>query len=137
MIRRLAADGKTILVSSHILSELGEMCDVVGIIEQGQILAVGAVAEIQQRGQQQHQALIRLRVLGGVDGVAAWLTARGDVHELKVDGDTATFAHDGDNNSEADLLREMIAAGFRVASFGSHQRSLEDVFMQVTAGIVQ
>ncbi len=92
MIRRLAADGKTILVSSHILSELGEMCDVVGIIEQGQILAVGSVAEIQRRGQQQHQSLIRLRVLGGVDGAAAWLDARGDVHELKVDGDTTIFA---------------------------------------------
>jgi ABC-2 type transport system ATP-binding protein len=137
MIRRLAADGKTILVSSHILSELGEMCDVVGIIEQGRILAVGSVAEIQRRGQQTQQGLVRLRVLGGLDGAAAWLTARADVHEFKVDGDTATFAHDGDEQSEADLLRELIDAGFRVAAFGSHQRSLEDVFMQVTAGLVQ
>lgn len=137
MMRRLAADGKTILVSSHILSELGEMCDVVGIIEQGRILAVGSVAEIQRRGQQKQQSFVRLRVLGGVDGAAAWLTARGDIHELKIDGDSAIFAHEGDENSEADLLRDIIAAGFRVAAFGSHVRSLEDVFMQVTAGLVQ
>ena len=48
MIRRLAAEGKTILVSSHILTELAEMCDMVGIIEQGRMLAVGSVAEIQR-----------------------------------------------------------------------------------------
>ena len=137
MIRRLAADGKTILVSSHILSELGEMCDVVGIIEQGRILAVGSVADIQRRGQQHKQSWVRLRVLGGAAAIGQWLTARGDVHELKIDGETATFAHDGDENSEADLLRDMVAGGFRIVAFGSHQRSLEDVFMQVTAGLVQ
>jgi ABC-2 type transport system ATP-binding protein len=137
MIRRLATDGKTILVSSHILSELGEMCDVVGIIEQGQILAVGSVAEIQRRGQQKQQSLVRLRVLGGVNSAAVWLQARSDVHELKVDGDTAIFSHDGDEIHEAALLRELIGAGFHVVAFGSQQQSLEDVFMQVTAGLVQ
>ena len=45
MINRLASDGKSILVSSHILTELAEMCDVVGIIEQGQLLATGSVAD--------------------------------------------------------------------------------------------
>jgi len=134
MIRRLAADGKTILVSSHILTELAEMCDTVGIIEQGRILAVGSVAEIQNRGRQRHQSSIRIRILGGANVAEPWLVARDDIHELKFDGDTATFAHDGDENSEADLLRNMVAAGFRIAAFGSHQHSLEDVFMKVTAG---
>jgi ABC-2 type transport system ATP-binding protein len=137
MIRRLAADGKTILVSSHILSELGEMCDIVGIIEQGRILAVGSVSEIQRRGQQKQQSLVRLRLLGGLDGAATWLAARADVHELKLNGDAATFSHDGDDIAQADLLRDMIGAGFRVVAFGSHQQSLEDVFLQVTAGLVQ
>jgi ABC-2 type transport system ATP-binding protein len=137
MIRSLASNGTTILVSSHILSELGEMCDAVGIIEQGHILAVGSVADIQRRGQQRQQRWVRLRMLGGSDGAATWLAARGDVHELKIDNGTAIFAHDGDETSEADLLRDIIAGGLRVVEFGSHQRSLEDVFMQVTAGLVQ
>lgn len=137
MIRRLAADGKTILVSSHILTELAEMCDIVGIIEQGSLLAVGSVAEIQRRSQQRQHSWVRMRVLGGAETAGQWLAVRGDVHELKIDGETATFAHDGNENAEADLLRDMIAAGFRVAAFGSHQHSLEDVFMQVTAGLVQ
>ncbi len=64
MIRHLAADGKTILVSSHILTELAEMCDQVGIIEQGQLLATGSVEEIQRR--LQRQSNVRVRVVGGV-----------------------------------------------------------------------
>src|SRR6188768_2537996 len=61
MIRELAADGKTVLVSSHILTELAEMCDRVGIIERGQLLAVGTVEEI-QREQQPHRE-VKVRVL--------------------------------------------------------------------------
>ena len=63
MIRQLAADGKTVLVSSHILTELAEMCDVVGIIERGQLLAVGTVAEIQK--QQTPHREVKVTVLGG------------------------------------------------------------------------
>jgi ABC-2 type transport system ATP-binding protein len=135
MIRRLAADGKTVLISSHILTELAEMCDVVGIIEQGKMLASGSVAEIEKNGQRHTQ--VRVRVLGGAALLAGWLAERGDVHAVEIDGETATFSHDGDEQSEADLLRDLIAAGFRVAAFGSRVKSLEDVFMQVTAGKVQ
>jgi ABC-2 type transport system ATP-binding protein len=137
MIRRLAADGKTILVSSHILTELAEMCDVVGIIEQGKVLAVGSVADIQRQGQQHERAWVQLRILGGAETASQWLAARDDIHELKIDGETATFAHDGNENSEADLLRDLVSAGFRIVAFGTHQKSLEDVFLQVTKGLVQ
>lgn len=135
MIRRLAADGKTVLISSHILTELAEMCDVVGIIEQGKILASGSVTEIEK--ETRRHAQVKVRVLGGAESLAAWLSARGDVHDVQVDGETATFAHDGDEQSEADLLRDLVTAGFRIASFGTRVKSLEDVFMQVTAGKVQ
>lgn len=135
MIRRLAADGKTILISSHILSELAEMCDVVGIIEQGKMLAVGSVSDIQQ-GQRRH-SWVRIRVLGGAAGLAQWLAAREGIEELRTDGEIASFSHLGDEASEADLLREIVQAGFRVAAFGGKTKSLEDVFMQVTEGLVQ
>jgi ABC-2 type transport system ATP-binding protein len=135
MIRRLAADGKTVLISSHILTELAEMCDVVGIIEQGRMLAVGSVAEIEKENKRHAQ--VRVRVLGGAEPLGAWLAERGDVHQIEVDGEAISFAHNGDEQSEADLLRDLVTAGFRIAAFGSHVKSLEDVFMQVTAGKVQ
>jgi ABC-2 type transport system ATP-binding protein len=135
MIRQLAADGKTILVSSHILTELAEMCDVVGIIEQGRILAVGTVDAINQAHRTQRQ--VRVRVLGGASGVAAWITMRDDATVVSSDGETLVFSHTGDDQREADLLAAMIGAGFRVAAFDGHRQSLEDVFLKVTRGAVQ
>ena len=135
MIRELAAHGKTVLVSSHILTELAEMCDRVAIIERGQLLAVGTVEEI-QREQQPHRE-VRVRLLGGNGSAAAWFAARTDVSDVKVEGEEIRFAHQGGRDSEVNLLREMVLAGLPVAEFASHSQSLEDVFMAVTRGAVQ
>src|SRR2546430_16675825 len=71
MIRQLASDGKTVLVSSHILTELAEMCDQVGIIERGKLLAVGSVEEIQrQAAADRPQRCVKARVLGGAASLA-------------------------------------------------------------------
>ncbi|UUO09118.1 ABC transporter ATP-binding protein [Blastopirellula sp. J2-11] len=135
MISRLASDGKSVLVSSHILTELAEMCDIVGIIEQGQLLATGSVADI-QRGRVTH-ATVRVRCLENAAGLAAWLTEREDMSNVLVDGELVMFSHAGDRVSEAALLREMIKANFIVAEFGAKHTSLEDVFLTVTQGRVQ
>jgi ABC-2 type transport system ATP-binding protein len=135
MIRELAADGKTILISSHILTELAEMCDQVGIIEQGRLLAVGSVEEI-QRAQRTHSD-VKVRVLGGAEPLAAWLSHRDDVEQIAVDGELIHFSHQGDRRDEAALLKEMVQAGYEIVEFGCKQKSLEDVFMQVTRGAVQ
>ena len=135
MIRQLSVDGKTVLVSSHILTELAEMCDTVGIIEQGRLLAVGTVDEI-QKGQKK-QSVVRVQVLGGGTGLAEWLGKHPELEDIHVDGERVAFSHEAGLESEAQLLKEMVQAGFRVAQFGSQPKSLEDVFMQVTEGVVQ
>ncbi|PQO44309.1 ABC transporter ATP-binding protein [Blastopirellula marina] len=135
MISRLASDGKSILVSSHILTELAEMCDIVGIIEQGQLLATGSVAEI-QRGRVAHST-VRVRCLENTSGLAEWLSQREDISNVVVDGELVMFSHTGDRASEAVLLREMIVANYVIAEFGAKHTSLEDVFLTVTQGRVQ
>jgi ABC-2 type transport system ATP-binding protein len=135
MIRNLAAQGKAILISSHILTELGEMCDKVGIIELGKLLAVGTVDQI--RRQQPGKNVVQVRVLGDPAPLAAWLAQHKDVEEVRTEGDAVFYVHDRDEESEADMLCEIVKAGFRVVSFASHERSLEEVFMQVTEGKVQ
>ncbi|WP_145059206.1 ABC transporter ATP-binding protein [Lignipirellula cremea] len=140
MIRALAADGKTVLVSSHILTELAEICDVVGIIEQGQLLAVGSVDEIlHARVRQGEKKLngVRIRVLGGAGPVAEWLAARDGIENIRVDGELLNYTHPADRQAEADTLRELVLGGFRIAEFASHAASLEDVFLEVTKGRVQ
>ena len=135
MIRALADDGKAILISSHILTELAEMCDLVGIIEQGKLLAVGDVDSIHRVGKTEN--IVRVQLLDNAQGLADWLASREDLHDIQVTENTIHFAHPADRESEADLLREMIEAGFRVIEFGGHEKSLEDVFMQITEGKVQ
>lgn len=135
MIRQLAADGKTVLISSHILTELAEMCDRVGIIERGKLLAVGSVEEIQR--QRQSHSDLEVRVLDDAAPLAEWLKRRDDVQNVRANGPLAWLVHAGDKASEADLLRDIVAAGFRVVAFGSRGMSLEDVFMTVTEGKVQ
>jgi ABC-2 type transport system ATP-binding protein len=135
MIGQLAADGKAILISSHILTELAEMCDTVAIIEQGRLLAVGSLEEIHRARQTRRS--VQLQILGGAEEAANWLGRRADVHDLRLEGEEIEFLHDGDQQSEAGILRELILAGFRVSAFGSRAKSLEDVFMQVTEGLVQ
>ena len=136
MIRALADEGKAILISSHILTELAEMCDRVGIIERGQLVALGSVDEI-QGGMRGETNLVEVRVLGGAEGLGAWLETRPAIREIKTEGDLARFVLAGDEDAEADLLKEMVDAGFRVVAFGARRRTLEDVFMQITKGIVQ
>jgi ABC-2 type transport system ATP-binding protein len=135
MIGRLAADGKAILISSHILTELAEMCDTVGIIEQGQLLAVGSVQEMRKR--LQPHATVKLTVLGGAAAVGEWLAKRADVEEVRVDGEIALVSHQGDREAEVGLLRDLIEAGFAIVEFHAETKSLEDVFMHLTDGRVQ
>lgn len=150
MIAALAQAGKAILISSHILTELAEICDKVAIIEQGHLLAVGSVDEISARAAQTHAATasrVRLRILDGPEGACAWLSERGDVVDVTVgrgssekgstDKGLIQFTHDGGQAEQALLLRELIEAGFLVTEFGSQSKSLEDVFLHVTEGRVQ
>lgn len=137
MIRKLAADGKTVLVSSHILTELAEICDRVAIIEQGHLLAVGTVDEIQQGKDETAGRDVVVRVLHNVEATIRWLEEHEEIAEVRVDGQLIHFAHHGDRPKEAGILRALVEAGFEVAEFRSRQKSLEDVFMEVTRGAVQ
>ncbi len=136
MIGELAAgEGKTILVSSHILTELAEMCDRVGIIEKGELLATGTVEEIHQQLETHRE--VRVRVLERAEATADWLRQQPGIHEVRASGEMVRFSHQGQRSDEAELLRRTIEAGFVVAEFRSEEKSLEDVFMHVTQGVVQ
>lgn len=136
MIRSLADEGKAVLISSHILTELAEMCDLVGILERGRLVAAGTVDQIQGRAAQPQNA-VEVRLLGSVQALEPWLAAYPCVSQVRLDGQAVRFLLAGNAEAEADLLKAMIGAGFRVTAFGAQRQSLEDVFMQVTKGQVQ
>jgi ABC-2 type transport system ATP-binding protein len=135
MIAALGSAGKAVLISSHILTELAEVCDKVGIIEQGRLLAVGSVEEISS--EVEVRSRVRLRVLDQADRLLDWLRARGDITDLVIDKGLVQLTHEGGPAEQAQLLRELITADFPVVEFASKTKSLEDVFLHVTEGRVQ
>jgi ABC-2 type transport system ATP-binding protein len=137
MIRRLAEIDKTVLISSHILTELAEICDRVAIIELGGLLAQGSVSEILAKVRGSQQVHVRVRVLGGGKALADWLNETGAYESVRADGELVTFSHAGDREAEADLLKQMIDRGYRIAEYHNRELSLEDAFLSVTEGAVQ
>ena len=135
MIALLAKNGKAVLISSHILTELAEICDRVGIIEQGRLLAEGSVDEISRRVETVSK--VQIRVLDEVGRLLDWLQARDDVADVVEQNGGVALIHDGGPDDQATLLRELVEAQFSVVDFASKTKSLEDVFLHVTEGRVQ
>ncbi len=136
LISQLASEGKAILVSSHILTELAEMCSLVGIIERGQLLATGSVAEIEKSS---HKSMeVHIRVLERSAELAKHLGTLANVSQVKEAKDNQVHCTlGGDESDQALLLRELIQQDFRIIDFSAKKKSLEDVFMQITTGAVQ
>jgi ABC-2 type transport system ATP-binding protein len=139
ILRELRAMGKTILVSSHILPELGEMCTGVAIIDRGRLLRAGPIDEIERS--LRATAVLRIDVLGGpeaVEAAATWLANDPRVGDVLRGGDVVGEAlrlevpFDGPLAEQADLLSAMVAAGHRVTGFSQATSDLEEIFLKVT-----
>ncbi len=135
LLNELKQMGKTILISSHILSELADFCTSIGVIERGKLLAAGSIQEIEQ--QIRSHRVIKAQVMG--DGrAAAEAIFRGDPHVRQIEAYDRTISaeFEGQDDDMARLLDRLINAGVRVHSFGEEPLSLEEVFMMITKGVV-
>ena len=135
MIQQLAVDGTTILVSSHILTELAEMCDQVGIIERGSLLAVGSVADI--RRTIQGALRVEMTALNRGEQLLSWLNEQAGVSNIKRIGNTLSLELGGGSAEQVALLKAIVCADFAILEFAAHRETLEDVFMKVTTGAIQ
>jgi len=135
LLRELRSLGKTILISSHILPELEELCTGVAIIDRGQVLAHGRVSDIERR--LRFGAVLRVRVLAeGEDLEAARVrfAADPDVASAQIlDDGTIELGFRGDDASSARLLAHAVRDGVPVVTFARAASDLEELFLQVTA----
>jgi ABC-2 type transport system ATP-binding protein len=138
LIRELAADGKTILLSSHILTELAEMCDTVAVIDKGRILATGSVRDILARVRGRRVLWVRLG--GGpeqADRLERFLLEQPGVANVHDVGGRLHFELDGGDDEQVALVGRLVAAGLPLLEFGAHRAGLEDLFIELTEGPAQ
>src|SRR6478736_971081 len=136
LLRELRTLGKTILISSHILPELEELCTSVAIVDRGQVLAQGRVSDIERR--LRFGAVLRIKVLGDGEAIAAardFFDAEARVASAAIlDDGQIELGFRGDDAESADLLARAIGGGIRIASFARAASDLEELFLQVTSG---
>jgi ABC-2 type transport system ATP-binding protein len=134
LLRELGSMGKTILLSSHILSELAELCDSIGIIEKGNLVISGSLSDIRQHALQTRT--LRLRILTNLDKAKSILESHPGVEQVfPVNGDLEVSFH-GNEELAADLLNTLITSGVRLASFQEVASDLEEIFLRLTKGEV-
>ena len=134
LLKELRRMGKTILISSHILTELADCCTSIGIIERGQLLMHGPIDEVYQkiRGNQVMEASFG----EGLDNGLSIIRSNPDVRDIQVDGSKIMIEFNSTDYNPSLLLKKLIDAGVEVKNFGRKEPNLEDVFMMVTKGLV-
>ncbi len=142
LVRILAEEGKTLLISSHILSELAEMCDQMVFIDNGRLVHHGTADSLMARGEPSGTVVVRLAA-SAADGADAvwrraeeWVLARAGLRLL--DNETAGLLRialtDVGSEAQAALLKEMVEAGLPICEFRREERRLEDAFVDLVSG---
>jgi len=132
LVRALAGMGKAILVSSHILTELAEMCTSVAVIERGRLRGVGTVGQVVEAVLPRTR--IFLRVLGDPEAAQRFLLERATVSDARRERDGVAFDLEGGTREQAELLAALVAAGLAPVEFSPRATNLEDVFLSLTEG---
>lgn len=134
LLKQLAEQGRTIFISSHILTELAEMCDEMLIIDRGRQVMFGTVDEIQNEMQESVEISVRLHEAPThVSRFEQWLLEQPSVSDLTIsDSGAVRLTYPGDRKVCADFLAQMVHAGFPIVEFRPVQLSMEEVFMQIT-----
>ncbi len=144
LLRTLRDMGKTILLSSHILSELAEVCTAIGIMQSGRLVASGSLADVER--QLGSERRLQIQALRGIEQAQAILAAIPDASVIEIEAAAGidepptalrpfriTFTWNGNAEATAALIERLVAAGVALIAFGEQTNDLEELFLQLTA----
>jgi ABC-2 type transport system ATP-binding protein len=140
LLRELKQMGKTIFFSSHILSEVSDICNSIAILEAGNLIAYGNMEEMKR--QLRPHRIIEMHILGDIEPAQAVLLQKDAVSgiftsaDLEIPSNALRIDFTGNDEQLADLMAGLIGAGIRLTTFAELTGDLEDVFLQVTQGII-
>ncbi|MGI4792381.1 MAG: ABC transporter ATP-binding protein [Janthinobacterium lividum] len=135
LFKELKAMGKTIIISSHILPELADFCNKVGIIERGEMLVSGDVQDIM--AQVTGGRTLEIRLLDGMDEAMTLLEDAPGVRAVRRVDTHLHVEFAGSPEAQAALNTRLVSHGLHVLAFSEQAMDLEDIFMKVTKGLVQ
>ncbi len=134
LLKELRRMGKTILISSHILSELADCCTSIGIIERGQLLMHGPIDDVYRRIRRNRH--IEIKFVDRMEEGLSVIRSLPETRNVQVEDHRVTVELEGDDAQVAGLLEQLTRRGVAVRSFNDKEPTLEDVFMLVTKGLV-
>jgi ABC-2 type transport system ATP-binding protein len=134
LLKELRKMGKTIMISSHILSELADCCTSIGIIERGQLLMHGPIDSVYR--QMRRNRIVEIRFVDNQDAGISIIRSDPTMRGIEIDGDRVTAEFETDDQGLASLMKRLIDGGVKMRSFSDKDPTLEDVFMLVTKGLV-
>ena len=129
ILRKVAAEGTTILISSHILSELADLCTFVGILAKGKLLDSGKPGDVADRLAKKSERVIRMNLLDGEQEAQATLSSQTGVHHVRKEGEWLVFDFSGSFQEQVELLRTLMERGMPIRSFEERAASIEDVIV--------
>jgi len=135
ILKELSGMGKTILISSHILPELADLCNTVGIIEQGELLYSGPVADIVKRAKA--GTVLHVSVLRGQEQAAALLSLHASVESVTPNNGVMQIALKQGISDFSFIPSQLLANGFSLTMLKEEEVNLETAFMRLTKGMVQ
>lgn len=139
LLKRLSAMGKTIMISSHILPELSEMCDSIGVLDHGRMVASGNVDEILDHSDAVSPVRIKGYMLGmsaetSMDRISIIIKERFDVDRIIVRDDEIFVYYTGSRERDSELLRSLVDNGVHIHQFYRDRGDLESLFLEITGG---
>ncbi len=134
LLKELRKMGKTILISSHILTELADCCTSIGIIERGKMLMQGPIDDVYQRIR--GNLLVEAKLGRHLERGLSILRSHPEIRDVQVNGNRVSIEFSTPDHHTADLLKQLVENDVEVHTFAEKEPTLEDVFMMVTKGLV-
>lgn len=134
LLKELRRMGKTVLISSHILSELADCCSSIGIIERGQLLMSGPMENVYRQIRRNRQVEIRFN--DKTEAGISILRSCPELRDIDINGNRVTVELEADDAQLAEIMNRLTDEGIPMRSFNDKEPTLEDVFMMVTKGLV-
>lgn len=130
ILKRLSAKGITIMISSHILPEISEMCSSIGIIDKGKIVLRGSMEDILYTVNTSNPLIIK--IWQEEEKAIELLKTNPFIKTISIKGKDLQLTFNGDIEDEAELLSKLVSEGVKLHYFGRQKDDLESIFMQIT-----